>query len=213
MDLSILIAFAVAATALVWLPGPDWAFVVAAGTRERVVAPAVTGLVIGYVLMAIAVAAGIAPLVAAVPTALVVITVAGASYLIYLGVGILRSSGTTHTAASNAPPLSGGGRLLRRGIGVSALNPKSLVLFIAFLPQFISPQAPWPLAVQLTVLGCVWAAIGAVFYTALGYTAQKALGSRPSTALIVTRIAGVGMILAGAALLSEQLIHALTTAI
>jgi threonine/homoserine/homoserine lactone efflux protein len=105
---------------------------------------------------------------------------------------------------------SNAGRLLRRGVGVSALNPKSLVLFVAFLPQFVRPTAPWPLGVQLVVLGLVWAAMGAVFYAALGYTVQKTLGSRTGPAQTVTRIAGAAMILGGIALIAEQTVHTLS---
>jgi len=211
VNLSALMAYACAAAALLWLPGPDWAFIVAVGTRERLVAPAVTGLAIGYVLMSLVVAAGVAPLVAAAPGALTVITVLGATYLMYLGIGVLRNSGHEQHTAASAPASAGTGRILRRGIGVSALNPKSLVLFVAFLPQFVRPSAPWPLAVQLAVLGLVWTAMGAIFYTGLGYAAQKALGSRPNVAQAVTRLAGTAMILGGIALVAEQAAHTLSS--
>jgi threonine/homoserine/homoserine lactone efflux protein len=211
VDLTALIAYACAAAALLWLPGPDWAFMVAVGTRERLVAPAVTGLAIGYVLMALVVAAGVGPLVAAAPAALVVITILGASYLIYLGIGVLRSAGHAQHTADDGAFSSDAGRLLRRGIGVSALNPKSLVLFVAFLPQFVRPTAPWPLTVQLVVLGLVWAAMGAIFYAGLGYAAQKTLGARPNLAQAVARLAGAAMILGGIALVAEQAVHALSS--
>lgn len=208
MDLTALIAYSCAAAALLCLPGPDWAFVMAVGTRERVVAPAVTGLAIGYVLMSIVVAVGVGPLVAAAPSALLVITLLGASYLIYLGTGILRSAGHAGQSAEVASPASGAGRLFGRGVGVSALNPKSLVLFVAFLPQFVRPTAPWPPVVQLGVLGLVWAAMGAIFYTGLGYAAQRTLGTRPNRAHVVARVAGAAMILGGVALVAEQALHA-----
>lgn len=222
MDSAALAAYLVAATALMWLPGPDWAFILAVGSREGVAVPAAAGLAVGYVVMALAVAAGVAPLVAAAPLALVVIAVAGATYLVYLGVGIVRTSGHAHPAAGQSPDLatadlipvgarasSSARRLLWRGVGVSALNPKSLVLFVAFLPQFVRPSAPWPVAVQLAVLGLLWAAIGAIFYTALGFTAQKAIGTRPALANAVGRFTGVAMIVGGIALVGEQLLHAL----
>lgn len=195
---------------MIWLPGPDFAFILAVGARERLVFPAAGGIAIGYVLMSVVVAAGVAPLVATAPIALMVITVVGASYLVYLGVGVLRTTG--HTAqAPDAATTANSGRLLRQGIGVSVLNPKSLVLFVAFLPQFIRPAAPWPVAAQLIVLGMVWAAIGAVCYTALGLTAQKTLGSRPRLAYAVTRLSGMAMIVGGVALVAARLVHAVGT--
>jgi threonine/homoserine/homoserine lactone efflux protein len=215
VDPAALTAYLLAVMALIWLPGPDWAFMLAVGSRERRAVPAAGGLAVGYVVMTLAVAAGVAPLVAAAPAALVVIAVAGAGYLVYLGVGILRSSGRAHTAVpadplqDAAPATSSAKRLLLRGIGVSALNPKSLVLFVAFLPQFVRPAAPWPVAVQLAVLGLLWAAIGAAFYTALGFTAQKALGTRPALAGSLGRVTGVAMVVGGVALAGEQLLHTL----
>lgn len=222
MDPAALTAYLLAAMALIWLPGPDWAFMLAVGSRERLAVPAAAGLAVGYVLMSLAVAAGVAPLVAAAPLALVVIAVSGAAYLVYLGVGIVRTSGHAEPPAAGSPDVAASAnsapsgaqeasarRLLWRGVGVSSLNPKSLVLFVAFLPQFVRPSAPWPVAVQLAVLGLLWAAIGAAFYTALGITAQKAIGTRPALASAVGRFTGIAMIIGGIALASEQLLHAL----
>lgn len=224
MDPAAVMAYLVAATALVLLPGPDWAFMLAVGSsRERRAVPAAAGLAAGYVVMALAVAAGVAPLVATAPLALVVIALAGAAYLVYLGVGIVRASARAHsstpatTTAEPAEVLPGGpgagssaGRLVWRGVGVSALNPKSLVLFVAFLPQFVRPSAPWPVAVQLAVLGLLWAAIGGIVYTVLGVSAHKTIGTRPALAHTVGRVTGFAMILGGAALAGEQILHTLT---
>lgn len=220
MDPTALTAYLVAAVALIWLPGSDWAFMLAVGARERLAVPAAGGLAVGYVVMALVVAAGVAPLVAAAPVALVVVAVVGAAYLVYLGVGIVRTSGHGHESLNvssgpapthGAPALSGASsarRLLWRGVGVSALNPKSLVLFVAFLPQFVRRSAPWPVGVQLAVLGLLWAALGAVFYTALGFTAQRTIGTRPGLAKAVGRFTGFAMIVGGVALGTEQLVHA-----
>jgi threonine/homoserine/homoserine lactone efflux protein len=214
VDQTALLAYLVAASALMVLPGPDWAFVVAVGSRERVVVPVAVGLGMGYVLMALVVAAGVGPLVAAAPAALVVIAVAGASYLVHLGIGIWRSAGHPPAGDSTAVPSGASaigaaqaGQLLWRGVGVSALNPKSLVLFVAFLPQFVRTSAPWPITVQLAVLGLVWAGIGAAFYTVLGFTARRAIGSQPDRARVVQRVTGAAMVLGGIALACEQLLH------
>lgn len=211
MQVSVVLAFAGFATMLIVVPGPDWAFVLAAGVRDRVVVPAVAGLASGYVLLTAVVAAGVGPLVASVPSALVALTVVGAAYLLCLGVGILRTSGADQrasTATMPAPARAGGARTVRRGIGVSALNPKGLLFFVAFLPQFARPADSWPLPVQLVVLGAVWTMIVALFYTALGFTAERALEARPGLARGVTRVAGGAMIAVGLALLGEQIFAA-----
>ena len=57
---------------------------------------------------------------------------------------------------------------LVKGIGVSGLNPKGLLVFLAVLPQFATPRGAWPLAVQLAVLGLVFTLTCAAFYLGLG---------------------------------------------
>lgn len=209
MPISVLIAFAAVAATLIVLPGPDWALVLAAGTRDQGRVPAtVGGLAIGYLLITAVVATGVAPLVAATPVALVILTVVGAAYLLYLGIGILRRPAAHEPSAAMQAPATGAGRTLVEGIGVSALNPKSLLFFLAFLPQFARPAAAWPVAVQLLVLGGVWVVLGSTFYTLLGCTAERTIAQRPGLARTVTRIAGIAMIVAGLALLSDQLLHA-----
>ena len=221
MELSALLAFAGVATMLAFVPGPDWAFIVAASVRERAVIPAVTGVAAGYGVLTVVVAVGVGPLVASEPAALAVITIAGAAYLFYLGVSILRSSrhhrqpvlsAAPVTAPGAAPVTAPGGdrQLLRRGIGVSALNPKGLLFFVAFLPQFARPASSWPFSVQLIVLGAVYVVINAIFYGALGFTADRTIAGRPRLAGLITRVAGVGMIVVSLILLSQQVLHSLS---
>lgn len=214
MEPSALLAFAGVAITLIVVPGPDWAFVLTAGARDRVVLPAVAGLVAGYLLVAAVVAVGAGPLVAATPAAFVALSLIGAAYLVSLGVRILRSPAGAHLPGVRAPEAAGygdgSGRAFRRGIGVSALNPKGLLFFLAFLPQFARPSSPWPLAVQLAVLGAVWAAICALFYTALGFTADRALAARPGLNLVITRVSGAAMIVIGAVLLMDAIRSART---
>jgi threonine/homoserine/homoserine lactone efflux protein len=179
VPIAVLIAFTAVAATLIVLPGPDWALVLAAGTRGQGRVPAtVGGIAIGYLLITAVVAAGVAPLVAATPALLVILTVVGAAYLLYLGIGILRRPAAHEPIAAVPGPATGAGRTLVQGIGVSALNPKSLLFFLAFLPQFARPGAAWPVAVQLLVLGGVWVALGSTFYTLLGCTAEH---HRPTT--------------------------------
>lgn len=207
MDPSVLFAYAAVAAGLVVLPGPDWALVLAAGMRGRgpVVVPTVGGLALGYVLLTGAVAAGVAPVVAAAPSALVVLTMVGAAYLVYLGVSTLRSA---HRAGYSSHEVDAPSRasLVLQGLGVSALNPKSLLFFLAFLPQFARPSAPWPLVVQLIVLGGIWVALVAVIYTFLGRSAARTIARHTRVAGVVTRVAGFAMLGAGVVLLAEQLL-------
>jgi threonine/homoserine/homoserine lactone efflux protein len=211
MNSTAVAAFATVAVTLIVLPGPDWVYLLTAGTHRRHVLPAVTGLVIGYLVLTVVVAAGIAPVVAATPAATVVLPIVGAAYLLYLGVATLRHAPATtspHTHVPAAPASTR--RFLRRGIGVSGLNPKSVLFFLAFLPQFTRADAAWPLPVQLAFLGALWAAIAAVVYTAMGFTAHHAVRGRPRRQRAISLAAGVAMMLAGTALLGEQLAHAVS---
>jgi threonine/homoserine/homoserine lactone efflux protein len=96
---------------------------------------------------------------------------------------------------------------LARGIGVSGLNPKGLLLFMALLPQFTNVHWPWPLAVQLAFLGLVFTLTCAVFYTVIGLFAQSVLQGHPGAARTVSRVSGAGMVVVGVSLLGEQLLH------
>jgi threonine/homoserine/homoserine lactone efflux protein len=105
-------------------------------------------------------------------------------------------------SATPAPPPDGAGRaVVVRGMGVSALNPKGLLVFLALLPQFTNPHGSWPLTVQLGLLGLVFAASCGAFYLGLGSAARKILSARPSAARAVTRFSGAAMVVIGVLLL------------
>src|SRR5690348_202660 len=71
---------------LVLVPGADWAYAIAAGLRHRTIAPAIGGLLAGYLILTAVVAAGLAALIARSPRALSTLTASGAAYLVWLGV-------------------------------------------------------------------------------------------------------------------------------
>jgi threonine/homoserine/homoserine lactone efflux protein len=207
MELAVLLAFAGVAAILIVVPGPDWALILSTGSRPGLVAPAVAGLAVGYALVTTVVVAGVAPLVAAEPTALLLLSVVGAAYLLYVGVGALRRPPDGLPEEGRAPRGVSTSRALRQGVGVSALNPKALLFFLAFLPQFARPTAAWPFAVQLAVLGGIWILLTSAFYACLGFTVQRTLGRRPGLARTLTRVSGAAMVLAGVGLLAEQLVR------
>jgi threonine/homoserine/homoserine lactone efflux protein len=189
---------------LIIVPGPDWAFVLSSGLGSRMVLPAVGGLVAGYAAITAVVAAGVGAVVARSPALLTGLTVVGGLYLIWHGI---RTFARPAAPPADAGTRSGTGRgTLARGIGVSALNPKGLLLFLALLPQFTSPHAAWPLAAQLAFLGLVFMVSCAAFYLCLGSFARKVLQARPAAAHVITRISGAAMAVVGAVLLAERLI-------
>ncbi|MEE1622325.1 LysE family transporter [Zafaria sp. Z1313] len=88
------------------------------------------------------VAAGVGLLVANSPTAFAVIRYAGAAYLVYLGVRLLTARPAADTAPLDARAHEPAWSMFRRGVWVNLLNPKAIVFFLAFTPQFIRPDAP-----------------------------------------------------------------------
>lgn len=185
-------------------PGADWAYAITAGLARRTT-PAVLGLLTGHLAATIVVAAGVGSVVANAPAALTALTIAGSLYLVGLGVGTLRRPAVVHTDPSAVAMTSW--RWGVKGFGVSGLNPKLLLLFLAILPQFISPTTGLPAGAQITILGLVHVASCAIVYFTVAQAAQMVLGSRAAAARIVSWVSGVLMIGIGFVLLAEQLLH------
>jgi threonine/homoserine/homoserine lactone efflux protein len=205
MALGSVAAFWVTAALLIAVPGADWAFIVSAALRGRVVLPAVGGLVLGYASITAVVAIGVGALVAGSPALLTGLSVVGGLYLIWLG-------GTT-SARPSAPPTAADDRAVGtgwstfgKGVGVSGLNPKGLLIFFALLPQFTDPEGGWPVAGQLGALGLIFTLNCAVFYLALGSCARLVLNARPSAARAVGRVSGVAMVVVGTLLIAERVL-------
>ncbi|MGC1289261.1 MAG: LysE family transporter [Streptosporangiaceae bacterium] len=224
MPASSVVAFWVVALLLIMVPGADWAFVLGVSLRGRSVLPAVGGLVLGYTGITIVVAAGVGAVVGRSPALLGGLTVVGGCYLIWHGAttfGRPAAASTRRDAApgpdapgsdapgsnaagpvaAGAPPADTARAVMVRGLGVSALNPKGLLIFLALLPQFTNPRWSWPLTAQLGLLGLVFAASCGAFYLGLGSAARKILTARPAAARAVTRFSGVAMVVIGALLL------------
>jgi threonine/homoserine/homoserine lactone efflux protein len=137
------------------------------------------------------------------PLALTVLTTFGAVYLLWLGITTVTRPPAPGAAADRASP--SWVRRVTKGAGVSGLNPKALLLFVAFLPQFLTHGAAWPFAAQIALLGLVHTANCAVVYTSVGATAGRVLRARPAAATVVTRCSGAAMMVIGALLLAEHL--------
>lgn len=89
MDIGFVAAFWVVSFSLAVTPGTDWAYTISAGMRDRALAPAVAGILLGHLVFMLVVAAGVGALVASVPIFLTALTFIGTAYLLWLGVGIL----------------------------------------------------------------------------------------------------------------------------
>ena len=202
MALSSVLSFWVVAALLIAVPGPDWAFAISAGLRRQVVAAA-AGIMAGYIAMTVVVAAGLGLLIASTSAALAALTLAGGGYLIWLGIGIMRDPVVVDAECDGVTSRSA---TLLRGMAVSGLNPKGLLIFVALLPQFSDPGAAWPVPIQLAVLGTAFVATCAVVYLCVAGAAQRLLDSRPVAARIVSRVSGASMVTLGGLLLFEHVV-------
>jgi threonine/homoserine/homoserine lactone efflux protein len=149
------------------------------------------------------VAVGVAALIAQSPMVMATLTVAGAGYMLWLGID---------TLSRPSAPLAGGeapGSWVRQAVkrlGTAGFNPKVFLLFLALLPQFTDRNAAWPVPAQILLLGLVHVASCAVIYTAAGTGARLVLLARPAAARAVTRFSGAAMVVIGVLLLVERLV-------
>ena len=158
--LQTLIAFFGVAVVLALTPGPDNIFVLLQSAQRgwRAGMAVVVGLCAGLVVHTAAVALGLAAVFAASAVAFTVLKFCGAAYLAYLAWQALRAPAAvasevpTNAPVAQAPSL---GRMVGRGVVMNLTNPKVLVFFLAFLPQFADP-ARGGVALQLMVLGVVF---------------------------------------------------------
>lgn len=205
MSMSAVLAFWAVSMVVVLTPGADWAYTINAGIRYRSPMPAIAGIVVGYLLAASVVAAGVGALVMSAPSAMSVLTLVGAAYLLWLGVDTLR-----HPAG--APDVTSAGTVvpvrtqLLKGVGTSGLNPKMMLLFLAVLPQFTLAGTDVPVGAQMMVLAGLHTASCAAVYVALAYGSRRMLALRPGAAGVVSSLSGVAMIVLAAALLARELL-------
>ncbi|HET6624254.1 MAG TPA: LysE family translocator [Gaiellaceae bacterium] len=160
-DLHALALFVVAALALLLVPGPAVLYVVARSLQQgrRAGLASVLGIHVGTLVHIAAATVGLSALVVSSAVAFTAVRIAGAVYLVGLGLWTLLSRKAEVEVAL------GGERNLRRafaqGIVVNVLNPKTALFFLAFLPQFVDPDATHP-AAQIAFLGVLFALLGLV---------------------------------------------------
>ena len=156
-----LVAFFGVSVLLALTPGPDNIFVLLQSAQRgwRAGMCVVLGLCLGLVGHTAAVALGLAAVFAASSMAFTVLKVVGAAYLAWLAWGALRAPASVHEAPPGGAAAAGGNggalRMVGRGVVMNLTNPKVLVFFLAFLPQFADP-ARGGVAAQIMVLGCVF---------------------------------------------------------
>ena len=156
----LLSAFLIASLILAVTPGPGVLYIVTRSIVQgrRFGLASVGGVALGNLGNALAASLGLAAVFALSSLAFSVVKYAGALYLIYLGVQMLRSSSADSSAA--VPVSASLGRVFRDGFVVALLNPKTTVFFAAFLPQFLSSTASTMF--QTAALGSLFVVVAAV---------------------------------------------------
>jgi threonine/homoserine/homoserine lactone efflux protein len=170
-DTHSLLLFMAAALALNLTPGPDMLYVATRSASEGRAAGVVSALGIGAgtLIHIAAVALGLSALLDAVPVAYTVVRLAGAAYLVYLGIRALRAQ----PHAADAPLLVPASlwRIFRQGVITNVLNPKVALFFLAFLPQFVDPVRG-DTALQIVGLGLLFDTSGTLVNLAVALLAS-----------------------------------------
>lgn len=175
MSLHLWLAFVTASAVLLVIPGPTIltvvSYSVAHGRRANLAL--VAGVALGDSTSLVVSLLGLGALLRTAAFWFTVVKWAGGLYLLYLGLKLLRAGGSAAMTAA-APALESRGRVFLNTYLVTALNPKGLVFFVAFLPQFVDPAAP--AGRQLTVLAVTFVAlaiVNATLYTAFAASARQ----------------------------------------
>lgn len=198
MSFDLWIAFAAASAVMLAIPGPTVLLVVsyALGHGRQTALATVAGVVLGDFTAMTASVLGLGVLLAASAALFTALKWAGAAYLVYLGVRLWRApvaEGSTATARPAVRPL----RMFAHAFAVTATNPKSIVFFVAFLPQFL--DAARPFAGQVAVMEATFLVLAGLNAGAYALMASAAGGAirRPSLRRAVNRVGGSFLIGAG----------------
>jgi threonine/homoserine/homoserine lactone efflux protein len=187
-----LAAFVGASVVIILIPGPSVVFAISRAlvVGRRHALASVVGNALGVLLQVGGLAIGLGELIERSATAFTVIKLAGAAYLVYLGITAIRHRHEAWQQLASSPTARPDSTLVRsvlRGLPVGFLNPKTVVFFAVFLPLFVDPRGD--VAVQLLVLGAIFAGIAVVLDSVWAITAASA---RTWFSRSPRRLAGLG---------------------
>lgn len=198
MPLETWLTFVAASTVLLLIPGPTILLVLsyAISQGRRVAISTAAGVAVGDLVAMSASLAGLGALVLASATLFTALKWVGAAYLVYLGVKMILSARKADFALPETDAISTR-RTFTHAAAVTALNPKSIAFFIAFVPQFIAPDAP--LLPQFAILIGTFvslATINALIYALLAGSLRDRL-AKPGLIAWLTRAGGATLIAMG----------------
>ncbi|MEO3814194.1 leucine efflux protein LeuE [Sphaerisporangium sp. B11E5] len=194
-------AYTVGAFLIILLPGPNSLFVLSVGTRRGVRAGyrAAAGVFLGdTVLMALS-AAGVASLLRSTPMLFNIVKYAGAGYLAWIGLSMIRAAWRSRReAAEGAPaPVADLSDPFRKALTISLLNPKAILFFVSFFVQFVDPGYSAP-ALSFLVLGAICQLFSVLYLSTLIFTGvHLATQFRRRRGLSAGLTSGVGAVFLG----------------
>jgi threonine/homoserine/homoserine lactone efflux protein len=193
--------FFVLVLGVVILPGLDMAYIMGsalAGGRRAGFA-ALVGVIAGGICHVVMTGLGVGVLLRVIPGAFNALLLAGALYVAWIGISLMRSDSAFAVVAATERPL---GATFRQGMLTCLLNPKAYLFMLAIFPQFLRPEYG-ALGIQAVVLWLIIAANQLCVYGGLALAADRArhwLSRKPAAGVVVAR--SVGVLLIGAAMLT-----------
>ncbi|GAB3422888.1 LysE family translocator [Massilia agilis] len=186
--------FVVSGLLLNIMPGPDSLLIMTRSATQgwRAGVTAALGIGAGVFVHVFAAALGLSAVLATSATAFTVVKLAGAAYILYMAAGLLMSKRRGDAAAPVALPALPYRKIFAQGFLTNVLNPKVAVFFLAFVPQFISADAPNK-ALAFVILGCIFNINGTLWTTGLALFTAKAsqrVKLNPSLSLWLNRATG-----------------------
>ncbi|SMY06626.1 LysE family translocator [Flavimaricola marinus] len=199
MDMHLWLTFVAASCVLLVIPGPTIVLVLSYALTQgrRVAVASAAGVATGDLIAMTASLAGLGALVLASATLFTAIKWLGALYLIWMGIGMIRSAGSARLGTLEQVAAVAPSRVYAHAAAVTALNPKSIVFFIAFVPQFLRPDAP--LIPQFAILIATFVGLAALNALAYALVADRLRVQvrRPAVLHWMTRTGGAVLIAMG----------------
>jgi threonine/homoserine/homoserine lactone efflux protein len=205
VECHVLVPFVVAVVVIQVTPGPGMLFILANGISggRRAGVAAALGAAAGMVVQTVAPAAGLAALLRAAPLIFDLVRIAGGAYLICVAIRLLRGPTLSRERADKPRPARS---VFVRAVINNLANPKVVIFFVAFLPQFVV-QGGAPPRIQFFLLGMVFLLVGLVLDVGIGLFAGKigeALRTRAWLSRLLDRVAGATLAALGMRLALER---------
>lgn len=166
-DTPVLLAYIAGVIVITLTPGPDMTYFIGRAIAQNVTAglAAFAGASSGLVVHSLFVAFGLSALIVASPALFTIVKIAGAAYLGWLAIDAIRNGSTFRVSEKEQKPRSLFNNWLQ-GLGINLLNPKIIIFFMTFLPQFVSPADPHASG-KLLFLGIMFVLVAAIILVPL----------------------------------------------